>query len=208
MMPLHLVIYGLTFLALVFGAFGVVAFRLRRRLGGTMQFVFAGLLLALATIGGLALIGTAGYRSLTRETLAATITISLQEPQRYRTEIEFPDGERRTFIIAGDELYLDAHILKWHPAVNLLGLHTGYRLDRVAGRYQSIDDEQQRPRSVYQLRDSRPLDLFRVAERFPLLTPLVDAEYGSGTFVPLTPEGRYEVMVSTNGLLIREIVSP
>ena len=43
--------------------------------------------------------------------------------------------------MAGDQIYVDAHILKWTPAANLIGLHTAYELDRVAGRYDNIEQE-------------------------------------------------------------------
>jgi hypothetical protein len=46
-----------------------------------------------------------------------------------------PDGERETFVLDGDEWQLDARVLKWHGAATLLGLDTGYRLDRIGGRY-------------------------------------------------------------------------
>src|SRR6267378_2754935 len=36
-----------------------------------------------------------------------------------------------TYPISGDEIYVDARILKWHALANLLGLSTAYELDRV-----------------------------------------------------------------------------
>jgi len=40
-----------------------------------------------------------------------------------------------TYPISGDEIYVDARILKWHALANLLGLSTAYELDRVGGRF-------------------------------------------------------------------------
>src|SRR5256886_7584076 len=94
--------------------------------------------------------------------------------------------------------YMDAHILKWHPWANLLGLHTVYELDRVAGRYNAVGDERTQPHTAYELARSKPVDLYSIARR-RLLGPLVDAEYGSATFVAATRPATFEVRVSTDG---------
>lgn len=203
MSPLLLAIIGLAFMALLFIIFGVMALRGRQRVGGSVQLLFGLLLLALGGLGTMAMVGMAGYRTLTREVLAATVEVERHRDQVYTAIFTFPDGEERSFTIAGDELYVDAHILKWHPAANLFGLHTGFELDRISGRYHSIDDEQLSPRTVFQLRPERNIDLYAIAERFPFLAPAIDAQYGSGTFVPLGDAASYEVLVSTSGLLIR-----
>jgi hypothetical protein len=104
--------------------------------------------------------------------------------------------------LAGDAFYMDAHILKWHPWASLLGLHTVYELDRVAGRYNAVADERARPHTAYELARSKPIDLFFIARR-RLLGPLVDAEYGSATFEAATQAQTFEVRVSTTGLLAR-----
>src|SRR5256884_9930253 len=83
--------------------------------------------------------------------------------------------------LAGDALYMDARILKWHPWVNLLGLHTSYELDRVAGRYNVVSDERSKPHTAYELARPAWIDLFWIARRH-VLGPLVDAEYGSAAF--------------------------
>jgi hypothetical protein len=109
------------------------------------------------------------------------------------------------FDLAGDAVYVDAHVLKWRPIGTLLGLPTAYELDRIAGRYQRLADEQTREHTVYSLAHKKPFDAFDLARRYWVLRPLVDAEYGSATFISATtPSGAtYEVRVSTTGLLVR-----
>jgi hypothetical protein len=94
-------------------------------------------------------IGVQGYRALTHEEVAATVRTEPLGPQQFRATVLLPDGRTGQFTILGDAFYMDAHILKWKPIVNLLGLHTGYQLDRVGGRYNALQDEQQRPRTVF-----------------------------------------------------------
>jgi hypothetical protein len=95
--------------------------------------------------------------------------------------------------------------LIWHPLANVLGLHTVYELDRVAGRYLDLAQEQQQPRTVHSLAPERRVDLFNLRQRYTLLAPLLDADYGSATFAAADRPTQYEVRVSTTGLLIRKL---
>jgi hypothetical protein len=106
-------------------------------------------------------------------------------------------------VLSGDELYVDAHILKWKPIANLLGLHTQYELDRVAGRYRRLEDEIGRERAVFSLGRAKPLDMFSLRRRYAFLEPLLDVEYGSASFVPADRSTEWELRVSTSGLLFR-----
>src|SRR5256885_1206679 len=83
-------------------------------------------------------------------------------------------------------------------------LHTAYELDRIAGRYQELAQERAATRTIYLLRDERPVELFRLRQRYAFLAPLYDAEYGSATFVEVKQPTELEVRVSTSGLLLRE----
>src|SRR5216684_4526047 len=169
------------------GLRAVRAARERHWLRGTIRGLVALLLLALAA-------------------LAATLRTEPVAPQRFRATITLPDHRLAMYELAGDAFYLDAHILKWHPWANLLGLHTVYELDRVAGRYNAVADERTQPHTAYELARSKPVDLYVMARR-RLLGPLVDAEYGSATFVAATLPATFEVRVSTTGLLARPVPS-
>lgn len=201
----------LTVVALVFSALGALLLAVtiycarRRKVLRSLGALLSGLLsLALAALAAAVTVGVRGYRALTAEEVAARVHTEPLGPQRFRATVELPDGRVGQFEIAGDQLYVDAHILKWKPIVNLLGLHTGYELDRVGGRYSGLADERQRPHTVFPLGPERAVDVFGFVRRHPrVLAPLVDATYGSGTFVGAEQPGRFEVRVSTTGLLIR-----
>jgi len=193
----------------VLGALLVVAGIVALVRGRFLSFFFRLLLgLVLVFLGstlGLISFGMQGYRALTREELAARLVVQPKAPQRFDARVVFPDGREATFDIAGDEVYVDAHILKWKPIANILGLHTAYELGRVGGRYRDIRQERAAGRSVYSLGRDRDLDLFRLRQEYAFLAPLVDAEYGSATFVPVTKREELELRVSTTGLLIRPV---
>ena len=90
-----------------------------------------------------------GYRALTREDVAARIVVRPVGPQRFVVTFLVPDRPETTYELAGDQIYVDAHVLKWKPVANVVGLHTAYELDRVAGRYDDIAQERSRNRTVY-----------------------------------------------------------
>ena len=180
-----------------------VALARRRWLGSLAGGALALGLLTLATLAAALSLGTQGYRALTREETAALITLEPTGPQTVTARFRFLDGREAVFEVAGDELYVDAHILKWHPLANLIGLHTAYELDRVAGRYTSLEDEQSKPRTVFPLAQPKPVNLVALAQRYPVLAPLVDAQYGSATFLPVPQPAHLELRVSTTGLLLR-----
>ncbi len=184
---------------------GLMALRRRRPFRFALRTLLGLLLLAvgglLAAIG----VGLNGYRALTREEVAARVIVQpLNEPQRFSATFHITGRpEAIHYELAGDALYVDAHVLKWKPAVNMLGLHTAYELDRVAGRYDDIKRERAAERTVYSLAPDRRIDLFGLRQRYAFLSPLLDAEYGSGTFVRVTEPAELEVLVSTTGLLVR-----
>ena len=170
----------------------------------------ARLLLALVFLGGAAAscavaLGVQGYRALTHEEIAAMVRTEPLGPNRFRAHFRFPDGREVAYTLNGNQLYVDARILKWHPWANIFGLHTVYELDRVAGRYHDLTQEQQQPRTVQSLAPERQVDLFSLRQRYALLNPLLDADYGSATFAAADSPAQYEVRVSTTGLLIRKL---
>ena len=202
----------LTVLALLFGGLGLLfsiaaisALRRGRLLRSSTRLAMGLLFLAVAALFATVAIGTQGYRALTREQVAAVVDTEPLGPEKFHARFTFPDGRVAVYTIAGDELYVDAHILKWKPLANFFGLHTVYELDRVAGRYRHLERERQAPRTVYGIGENRPIDLFELRRRYAALAPLLDAEYGSATFVAVERPERLEVRVSTDGLLIRRV---
>jgi hypothetical protein len=188
---------------------GLVALRRRRPFRFVTRTLVGLLLLSLGALGVAAGVGMQGYRALTREELAARIVVQPIGPQLFSATVHIPGrAESSYYELAGDALYVDAHILKWHPMANVVGLHTAYELDRIAGRYDDIERERTATRTVHSLAPDRSVDLFSLRTRYAILSPVLDAEYGSGTFARVTEPGEFYVLVSTTGLLIRQIAVP
>jgi hypothetical protein len=159
---------------------------------------------AFAAGAGLVGAGTLGYQPLAREEVAARLSVRPMGAQRFVATLRFADGRSRTFELAGDEISVDAHILKWHPWAGLLGLPTAYQLDRLTARYRERERERFAPRSVHPLADEGWVNLFRLRQHFEWLSPLIEAQYGSVAFTPADQPAELELLVSAGGLLMRE----
>ncbi len=196
------VLLGILGFALGFAAFAALA---RARL---FSFVFRALLSLIFLVAGAGLgvisLGIEGMRALTKEETAARIKVVPSGLQRFDATVTFADGRTEIYDLAGDDIYVDGHIVKWTPLANMLGLHTSYRLDRISGRYRSLDQENTARHTAYAMGTPAMFDLVALGKRLPL-GEFFDAEYGSATFVPVAPPGELELKVSTTGLLLRPL---
>jgi len=190
-------------MALVCFVGSVVALRRKRLVGTAFSFVLGLLFLTLGALFLTISVSTRGYRALTLEETAAIIETRPTGEQQFEATVSFADGRSQTFLVAGDQIYVDAHILKWKPRVNIIGLHTAYELDRIGGRYIDLEQERERERSLFSLKQAKPLDMFSLRQSYSLFAPLLDAEYGSATFIAVNEPATFEIRVSTTGLLIR-----
>jgi len=111
-------------------------------------------------------------------------------------------GKSQTFSLYGDQWEISAHILKWHPNVNLLGLHTGYRFNQIKGTYIRAKDENQKPHRAYALANGTDI-IWGFLSHYGKSFPLVDAVYGNAVSRPARPGERFDIFVTTSGLTVR-----
>jgi hypothetical protein len=201
--PLIAVVLVASLIGAIFLLNGLHAVRKLQLFRAFRHFVIMLLCMTVSGATGILLVANRGYRALTNEELAATVTIVPVGKQRFIACVTMADSSRDTFQIAGDMLYVDAHILKWNPLLNILGIGTSYELDRIGGRYLDIEDEKEKKRTVYSLSENRLINMYALRRAFAMLNPLLDAEYGSATFAEADRAATRRVMVSTSGLLIR-----
>src|SRR5438067_1069814 len=178
-----LVTAAFALLSVVLLVTALAAVRKQRWMGTGVALVVAVLFLAMAALAATLSLATQGYQALTREVVAATVVTRPTGPERFMATFAFPDGRREHYELTGNALYVDAHIVKWHPLANILGLHTAYQLDRVTGRYDRLEDEQTKPRRIFALAHPKPVDLFHVARRLACSRPVVEMQFGSWTLI-------------------------
>ena len=143
------------------------------------------------------------YGRLVDERLVSRIEFRRISPGEFQARLMIEGQDDRFFILRGDEWQMDAKIVTWRPPATILGLDPMYQLDRLSGRYSEIDREVSEVRTVHSLSSAVPVDIWSAARRFPLLTPGIDAYYGTATYVPMADGARYEVSLSRDALLAR-----
>lgn len=155
-----------------------------------------------------------GYTQLTAEQDVVQLRFEQLTPQSFEVTLTYPDGRSDQHILVGDDWRLEAQFLKWQGYATLLGAKPLYRLERLSGRYFDPQLEQNAPRSVISLdltRNALPVslpenwDLWRQARQHDWLGKMVDASYGSATYLPMRDKVTYQVSVTNSGLLAREI---
>jgi len=159
-----------------------------------------------ASIAAAAILLTLSYYSyerLTAEKIISSIEFRAIGRDTYQARLLIPDQQDRLFELRGDEWQIDAQLINWKPHVTIFGLDPIYRLERLSGRYTAIDRERTERRTVHQLSDENPADLWRLARRYPLLLPGVDAYYGTATYVPMADGARYDISLSRDALIAR-----
>jgi hypothetical protein len=192
-------------IALAFSAFNALVGA--RLFGFAVRAVLSLLLIVGGAVLAVIAVGTQGMQALIDEQSAARIKVVPTGVQRYDATVTFAGGRVETYDLAGDEIYIDGHIVKWTPLANMLGLQTSYRLDRISGRYRSIEQENMARRTIYSIGKPVVVDLVALGKRLPLAN-FFDAEYGSASYVPVAGPAELELMVSTSGLLLRPAAPP
>lgn len=159
----------------------------------------------IGTAGILIFISYLGYERLTDEQLVGVIEFSRSAAEEYTARLMVDGQLDRLLTLRGDEWQLDARVVTWKPPATILGLEPVYQLERLSGRYSSIDRERSEPRTVHGLAEERPLDLWSLARKFPQFAPGVDAFYGTATYLPMADGARFRITLSRDALLARPV---
>jgi hypothetical protein len=198
-----IVVFGLA--AVLFLIAAVRSIRRRRVVGGLVR---GGTSLTLFLIAACAILVAANlrtYQRLSAEQPAGELQLARIGYHQFNGVFTFPSGERADFALRGDEWQVDARVLKWQALATLVGFDAAYRLDRISGRYTSVEDERSLPRTVYPLNQPDRVDLWELVHRYHSWVPWIDALYGSATYLPMADGALYEIKVSQSGLIARPL---
>jgi hypothetical protein len=146
-----------------------------------------------------------GYGQLVDEQVVSQIEFSQSAPGEYVARLMIVGESDRLLPLRGNEWQMDARVVNWKPPATLLGLDPIYQLERLSGRYSSVDDELSERRTVHALSEDMTLDVWKVARRFPRLLPGVDAYYGTATYLPMADGARFEVTMTRTALIARPV---
>lgn len=175
---------------------------------GWMRGMSGVVLIGLAAFCVLIALDLRSYRQVLIDKPVATVSFQKVDEQAFVATVALTDsGVTTDYYLRGDQWQMDARIIRWKGLVSQAGGKPGYRLERISGRYVSIEDERSRERTVHALRDDEEfgIDLWAWAYKNQANTPLIDAIYGSATFVPMVDGALYEVALSHTGLLAKPL---
>lgn len=165
--------------------------------------------LCLVAIGltlGMSAFDLFSYKQIVSEQSVATISFEELGTQRYNAIVVSSNGDEKRFELAGDQWQMDARLIKWPNAMAAIGIKPGFRLDRISGRYYSLEKERNAERTVYALNESTfGLDIWAIFNNDGKGLGFIDAVYGTATFLPMADGALYEVLLSNTGLLARPL---
>lgn len=158
----------------------------------------AGLLLSCFAIALLfSLFDFWSYSRSPKEENLGTVSITKQAHQNYVLTLKTPSGKSKNYALLGDQWQLDVRMLTWKGPFNADPL---YRLDRLSGRYLSLEQERRSPRTLYSLNTSGTIDLW---QWFDSVGFLFDAQYGNSVYMPLAEGAVFYIYMTPNGLISR-----
>jgi hypothetical protein len=156
-------------------------------------------MLLLCVLLGLAAWDLFSYENLKKEEAIATLSFSKLGAQKFKVMIVDRDGEEQAYALNGDLWQLDARLITWTGPIQQLGVMPAYKLDRISGRYLSLEQERMAERSVFGLSDDSVLDVWHWLHEYPGL-PLLNAAYGSATYMPMADGAIYQVRLDSRGV--------
>lgn len=108
----------------------------------------------------------------------------------------------KTYEVLGNEWMLQGDIVKVSSVLNFVGLHSGYKLTRLEGRFDDPGLERHAEHTVVDL-NSGDDGFFQAAHGLnSFIAPFIDAEYGNAV---INGPGTFTVFVSQSGLWAKEM---
>jgi hypothetical protein len=187
--------------------YGFVRRRFQRRLrwgrglGGILMIAIAISLLWLTFL-------VQSYLGLTGEIKVAQIRAATfaNAPHQMTVELILYDDNGNIasdnhYLMQGDEWMVQGDIVKFPTWANILGLHTGYKLTRFEGRYDSIAMERSAPHFAMELNGGDD-GFFQAVNTHPTWYGwLAEASYGNAVF---QGAGNYNVFATQDALIARK----
>ncbi len=147
------------------------------------------------------------YLGLTGEIKVAQIkAITLTNaPHQMSVELILYDDQGRitsdnTYLVSGDEWMLQGDIVKFSTWANVIGLHSGYKLTRLEGRYDDINKERSSPHFAIDLNGGDD-NFFKAAMTHQSwFSWFADALYGNAVF---QGQGKFNIFATQDALIAR-----
>jgi hypothetical protein len=128
----------------------------------------------------------------------ATLRFSQLQEQEFEVELVDVSGDNNIYRLWGDQWQLDVRLI--HMQGLLSSKLPSYKLDRLSGRYLSLEQEKNSQRSVYGFMEDNYIDTWPWLANQKWL-PMIQVKNGSAAFMPMSDGAIYEVTLSHKGLM-------
>jgi|GEM_PF-671629 len=145
------------------------------------------------------------YSRLSYEEPIARLSFQKQQDKVYMANITTKNSNSEAYKIFGDQWRIDAQFIKLHAWANLFGLDALYKIERLEGRYKNLQEQNTLKHRAYDLSDQKAIQIpqFLIDYNF-----LIDAEYGSSTYLAIDESKIYTVYRTQSGILVRQTADP
>lgn len=160
------------------------------------------LLLGAAVVLALAGWDIRSYQQASATRPIATLAFSKIDEKQFNVNLVDQAGSEQRYQLSGDLWRLDARVLKWFDAAAHAGLKSGYRLDRLSGRYLSLSDEQKLPHTAVDLDTEQSyFDMWSQLRMVNRYFSVVEAQDASASYLPMADGALYSVTIGSAGLI-------
>lgn len=150
------------------------------------------------------------YTAFTQETLVAKLKVKHVKGELYDMELTYTpvansrEGSEEIYLLKGNQWMIDGDILKWKPALNLLGFKTAYKITRILGRYLLAGEHSQGPLTLYTINGGTGA-LWLFFHTYQRFFPFVEAVYGNAAYAFPDEKAVFGIYVTTSGFIIKKL---
>lgn len=164
------------------------------------------LLLAAAVVLALAGWDIRTYQQVSATRPIATLAFSKIDDKQFNVNLVDQAGNEQRYQLSGDLWRLDARVLKWFDAAAHAGVKSGYRLDRLSGRYLSLSDEQKLPHTAIDLNTGKSyFDMWSQLRAVNRYFSVIEAQDASASYLPMADGVLYSVTMNPAGLVAQPL---
>lgn len=164
------------------------------------------LLLAAAVVLALAGWDIRTYQQVSATRPIATLAFSKIDDKQFNVNLVDQAGNEQRYQLSGDLWRLDARVLKWFDAAARAGVKSGYRLDRLSGRYLSLSDEQKLPHTAIDLNTGKSyFDMWSQLRAVNRYFSVIEAQDASASYLPMADGVLYSVTMNPAGLVAQPL---
>lgn len=165
-------------------------------LRGTAGFLLVGFALYASLVAA----SLFGYQQVSTSVPMATISFAKAGDRAWNVTLAEANGDRRVYEMLGDLWQLDVRLLRYHGVASVFGAAPSFQLDRLAGRYASLEDEATRDHTEYSLATEPFLGFDLWQRAFDHGSLVVDARRSNVTLVPMADGAIFELRLGDTGL--------